>query len=259
MNPVTLATGLLLCGALASAFCEPVSTTSASALVESMRAARESDGFEMRVSLQRSGAAAGDVVKIALIGQFHDGRERLLVRGIAPADIRGHSIVSERFGDRIESTSYEQASTPGASRADPSAGVFGSAMIVWDLMAPWWDWPVQIDEGPRTISGHACTQVRSRSDHRREGSTVTEAISCVDAPNGLAWRTTLLDSHHHVLRSIEVTRVLRTQAGRSAARSASITDADGTVTLVEVYGGDEHYEIRPDTFETPARLVPAKG
>jgi hypothetical protein len=253
MKPATLATGLLLCGALAAGFCEPVSATSASALVESMRAARESDGFEMRVTLQRS----GDAVKIALIGQFRDGRERLLVRGIAPANIRGHSIVSERFGDRVESTSFEHDSTPGASQADPLAGIFGSALIVWDLMTPWWDWPVQIDEGPRTISGHACTQVRSRPD-RREASAVAEAISCVDALNGLAWKTTLLDSHHHVLRSIEVTRVIRTQAGRSTARSGSITDADGAVTLVEVYGGDEHYEIRPDTFETPEHLVPAR-
>jgi len=255
MKPVTLATGLLLCGVLASAVGEPVAATSASALVESMRAARQSDGFEMRVMLQPSGG--GDAVRIALIGQFRDGRERLLVRGIAPAYIRGRSVVSERFGDRVESTSYDPGSSAGASRADPLAPLFGSALNAWDLMAPWWQWPVQVDDGPRTISGHACTQVRSRPD-RREASAVAEAISCVDAPNGLVWKTTLLDSRHRVLRSIEVTRVLRTQAGRSTARSASITDADGAVTRFDVYGGDEHYEIRPDTFETPASPVPAK-
>lgn len=252
MKSTTLATGLLLWAALATGSCEPVSGTSASALVESMRAARESDGFEMRVTLRRSGAPAEESIKIALIGQFRDGRERLLVRGIAPADIRGRSIVSERFADRVESTSYEHDATQSGGRADPLAGVFGSALAVWDLMAPWWHWAVQIDEGPRTISGHACTQVRSRPD-RREASAVAEAISCVDAPNGLAWKTTLLDGHHRALRSIEVTRVMRTQAGRSAARSAAITDAEGAVTLVEVYGGDEHYQIRADTFATPAR------
>ena len=255
MKVLRLAIPLLLGAALASASGEPLSATS---LAESMRAARQSDGFELRVQLQATGGGAEDVVRIALIGQFHAGRERLLVRGIAPANLRGRSIVSERFGDRVESTAYEHDATPASSRADPLAGLFGSPLAAWDLMAPWWDWPVQVDDGPRTISGHACTQLRSRPD-RRAMSAVAEVISCVDAPQGLAWKTTLLDSRHRVLRSIEVTRVVRTQAGRSAARSASITDADGAVTRLDVYGGDERHEIRPDTFEVPAHAVPAKG
>lgn len=252
-----LATGLLLCGVLASAHGEPVANKSARVLAEAMRAARESDGFELRVTLQGPGATAPDALRIALIGQSREGRERLLARGIAPAGIRGHAIVCERSADPGDDPSCVQDASADTRHADPMAGIFGSALVAWDLMAPWWDWPVQIDEGPMAIAGHACTQVRSRPE-RRPVSGVSEALSCVDARNAMAWKTTLFDSHHRVLRSIEVRRDIRTQAGHSTARSAAITDADGTVTLVDVYAGDEHYQVRPDTFATSAPVAPAK-
>jgi hypothetical protein len=61
-----------------------------------------------------------------------------------------------------------------------------------------------------------------------------------------------------MLRSIEVTRSIRTQAGHSAVRSASITDAQGNVTLIDVYSGDEHYQIRPQTFDAPSGPTPPR-
>ncbi len=257
MTAAMLATGVLLCGVLLPAHGEAAAGKSALALAESMRAARESDGFELRITLQGPGAAARDALRIALIGQSREGRERLLVRGIAPAGIRGHAIVCERSADPGEEPSCVQDTSADTVRTDAMAGIFGSTLVAWDLMAPWWDWPVQVDEGPQAIAGHACTQVRSRPE-RRPVSGVSEALSCVDARNGMAWKTTLFDSHHRVLRSIEARRDIRTQAGHSTARSAAITDADGAVTLVEVYAGDEHYQVRPDTFATSAAAAPAK-
>jgi hypothetical protein len=247
---------LLLC-AMSPAWGEALAGRSASPLVEAMQAARESEGFEIRLTLRRSGGGTEESTRIALIGQSIEGRERLLVRAISPSGIRDRAIVSERVGDHVRSTAYGPDATSAAMRADPMAGVFGSGLVVWDLMAPWWNWPDQVDEGPQAVGGRQCTQIRSRPAGK-EASPVREVLSCVDAANGLSLKTMLFDGRHRMLRSIEVTRDIRTQAGRSTARSASIADADGAVTFVDVYSGDEHYLIRPGTFDTPAGPAQAK-
>ncbi len=258
MTRIALATGLFLLCALSLGHCEAIASRSASELVDAMRAARDSDGFEIRITLRmQSAGSATEPTRLALIGQSGEEQGRLLVRAIAPAGIRDRSIVSERVGDRVQSTAYAADATSAATPADPMAEIFGTGLVVWDLMAPWWNWPEQVDEGPQTVNGHSCNQVRSRPD-RRDVSPVREALSCVDARIGLAWKTMLFDGHRHLLRSIEVTRSIRTQAGYSAAKSASITDAQGGVTLVDVYSGDEHYRIGPQTFDAPAGPAPAR-
>ena len=258
MTRVSSATGLFLLCALSLGHCEAIASRSASELVNAMRDARDSDGFEIRIALRaQSAGSAAELIRIALIGQSGEDRDRLLVRAITPVAIRDRSIVSERVGDHVQSTAYASDAMPASTPADPMAGIFVTGLVVWDLMAPWWAWPEQLDEGAQTVGGHSCTQIRSRPD-RRNASPVREALSCVDARNGLSWKTMLFDGHHHLLRSIEVTRAIRTQAGHSAARSASITDAQGNVTLVDVYSGDEHYRIGPQTFDAPAAPAPKR-
>ncbi len=258
MMRATLALGLVLLCSQTPGQCEAIASRSASQLVDAMRTARASEGFEIRIALRvQSADIPMEPTRISLIGQSGDERARLLARAISPAGLRDRSIVSERVGDHVQSTAFAPDATSASTPADPMAGIFGTGLVAWDLLAPWWNWPEQVDEGPETAGGHACTQVRSRPD-RRDGSPVREVLSCVDAGNGLAWSTTLFDGHHHVLRSIEVTRSIRTQAGYSAVRSASITDAHGGVTLVEVYSGDEHYRIRPQTFDAPVLSAPAR-
>jgi len=258
MTRFTWAASLFLLGGMPLGYCDAAESRYASAQVDAMRAARDSDGFEMRIAMKmQSAAGEAEPIRISLIGQSSQERARLIVRVLSPAAMRDRSIISERVGDHVQSTAFTMEAAPASTSVDPTAGLFSTGLVAWDLLAPWWNWPEQVDEGPQTVDGHACTQVRSRPD-REAASTVREVLSCVDARNGLAWRTALFDGHHRLLRSIEVTRSIRTQAGLSAVRSASVTDAQGNVTRIDVYSGDEHYQILPKTFSLPSGPIPAR-
>ena len=251
----TLLRAAVLLGAAAAAR----GAESAAQLVEAMRAARVSAGFEIRLTVRAPGTGSpGGTTRLALIGQSDAEHDRLLVRAIAPAWLRDRAIVSERLGERIVATAFGPDAAAAPMPADPTAGLFGSGLVVWDLMAPWWNWPDQVAGPARAVAGHACTELRSRPDPHEAG-VVREVVSCVDPRIGLAWLTLLFDDRHQLLRSIEVTRDMRTQGGAAAARSATITDGDGGVTLVDVYGGDEQYQIRPHTFDTAPAAPATRG
>ena len=87
---------------------------------------------------------------------------------------------------------------------------------------------------------------------------VTEVLSCVDSREGMAWRVALFDRHGRALRTIEVEQAVRLQAGTSAPRRATITGPQGRTSRVEVYDGDERYQVPPGTFSPPP-AVQASG
>jgi hypothetical protein len=254
------AAAFVVAGAAMSSAARAAGGDTAATLVDAMRAARASDGFELRVALTASGPRAGtgtgtgtdtaaspegaalEPVKVAIVGQADAAGERVLVRGIAPARVRDAVVMASHVDRRV-------AARAGGAAVDPQAVLFGTGLVAWDLLAPWWDWPDARVTGTAEVGGHACTELRSRAPAAGgEGEAVAEVLSCIDARRGLAWRTRLFDRHHRLLRELVVEREIRTQAGTSAAKLATITSADGRTTRVEVYAGDEHHRIEPGTF-----------
>ncbi len=222
----------------------------ATTLVASMKAARVSEGFEVRMNVSSAtpGGGAGVPFKLAVVGRFGADRQAVLVRGIAPERIRDHAVVTELAGDRgLRALAYGPGSDDASLPADPFARLFGSDLVAWDLLAPWWDWPAQEIVGAESRGGHDCVVVRSRPAPA-DRSVVREVRSCVDQRAGIALNTQLFDGRGHLLRSIAVTRLMRTQAGTWAAKVAAIRGADDRMTQVEIYGGDERYQVRPETF-----------
>ena len=76
---------------------------------------------------------------------------------------------------------------------------------------------------------------------------IAEVISCVDLETALAWRTELFDHQHSLLRSITVEKTMRTEAGVTAAKMLTVTLPESS-SKIDIYSGDEHYPITPDTF-----------
>lgn len=240
---------------------DAVAVASAAALVEAMASARASEGFELRMTLTpvpaapaTPAAAPPETIKVAVIGRADAAGERVLVRGLAPERVRDAVVMAARVDARVTSRVTAGANArEGSTAVAPEARLFGTDLVTWDLLAPWWAWPDAQVTGTAEVGGHACTEVRSRAPAGpaagADGAgTVAEVLSCVDARRGLAWRTRLYDRRHRLLRDIVVEREIRTQAGTSAAKVATITAADGRTTRVEVYAGDEHHRIEPGTF-----------
>jgi hypothetical protein len=235
----------------------PLSAQDAMRLVDEMREARGSDGFEIRMDVDTTSpdGARGEQIKLALIGDGSDRRRRLLIRALAPEHLRGNSLVAIALDGRVDARA-KPANAAAARAVDPARALFGSALVAWDVLAPWWDWTDQAIGEREAVNGHACVEIRSRAP-RADAGPVREVVSCVDAEQALAWRTRLLDGRGRELRTIVVVRAMRTQAGRSVARSAVIDAADGSVTRLEVYAGDEHHSIAPGTFSNVFQPEPS--
>lgn len=232
---------LLLCAGTGYA-AEP--GTSANAVAGSMRQARLSNGFEARLNVfvtQANGAHPAPL-KLAVIGQVSSDRQRLLIRGISPEPVRNRSYTVERSSDgRIRAVDSEHAGF------DVSARMFDSGLVAWDMLSPWWGWPKQFLEGTEQINGRECQKLRSVTDD--EKSPVREVESCVDQQARLSLRTRLFDSRHVLIRTTTVEKVMRKgDGGAMAAKKLVIREGGKMLTDIEVYAGDEQYEITADTF-----------
>ena len=223
----------------------PAATPSTVALVDSMRQAGFSDGFELRMNITTVSPIGhrSQLIKAAVIGQFGPDRQRLTIRGISPEQVRNRSLIAERSNDaRIKVIEYGVQSGDG----NPYGNLFDSGIVLWDMFSPWWDWPKQQLRGRDRLAGHDCTVISSQSD--ADNSPIREVVSCVDPDTKLSLRTQLFDSRHALIRTISVGQVIRKQSGYGAAKRLSIVSADNSLTEVEVYGGDEHYAITAATF-----------
>jgi len=214
----------------------------AAELAAKMREARLTPGFEARfqaVNLAPDGQRSTPI-KAAVVGQFDATRRRLVLRGIAPEAIR----------DEIRAVEYRvdgcSRAADGNGPADPFAPLFGTRLVAWDMLAPWWDWSRQSLAGADRVAGRECVLVRSRADDR-DTPPIREVLSCIDADAGISLRTQLFDSHGALVRDITVVTTMRKESGLLAARKVTVAVSDKR-TEVETYSGDEHYEVPVGAF-----------
>lgn len=201
----------------------------------------------MTVVVTDAQGVAAPPLRLAVIGQFAAERDRLLVRVLSTDASQRQTLAAERNADgRIRAIAYGERAGDGNRQVDPQAGLFHSGLVLWDMLTPWWSWPRQQPGRAQDADGHACTLVRSRPAAGADG--IGEVDSCLDAAASLALKTEIFDSRHALLRAITVDKSLRKGAGGLFAKRMTIRSADGSVTVVEVYGGDEHYGIGQDTF-----------
>jgi hypothetical protein len=233
---------------LASANTAYAADTSASAAAEAMKQAKYTQGFEARLNVfvTQANGAHPEPFKIAVIGQMSADKQRLLVRGISPEAVRGRYVAAGRGSDgRINAVSYRTAGEYAA--VDPNARLFNSGLVAWDMFTPWWNWPQQSLDGTDKVNGRECSKIRSTTDDKT--SSVREVESCVDLAAKLSLRTRLYDRRHALLRTTTVAAVMRKgDGGRLVAKKLVVTDASHTGTEIEVYAGDDQYEISAETF-----------
>jgi hypothetical protein len=216
-------------------------------LATSMKEAQRSSGFEARMSVSTTVAGAARTLKIAVIGQFTSERERLLVRGISPPEIRNRYFAAGRSADgRIRAIEYGENFADGHAETNPFAKLFGSELVLWDMFGAWWDWPRQLEGEMERSSGRDCTLVRSESD--AAPSPIREVISCIDLDGRLSLNTQLFGSRHTLVRTIAVQKTMRKDSGFKAAKRLTVAGAGGAVSEIEVYSGDEHYAVPAETF-----------
>lgn len=242
------AANFILACLLVSANAAYAADTSASAVAETMKQAKYSPGFEARLNVfvTKPNGAHPEPFKVAVIGQMSADKQRLLVRGISPDTVRERFVIAERGNDgRIKAVGYRNGAEHAA--VNPASGIFNSGLVAWDMFTPWWNWPQQTLEGRDQVNGRECSKIRSATEDA--SSAIREVESCVDLTAKLALRTRLYDGRHTLLRTTTVTAVMRKgDSGRLVAKKLFITDASRTRTDVEVYAGDDQYEISAETF-----------
>jgi hypothetical protein len=233
-------------------------SASASGIAEMMKQAKYSEGFEARLNVLVTKANGAHLApfKLAVIGQFSASRQRLVIRGISPEAVRNHFYAAERDSNaRIKAMESLNQSASDYAEFDPYAKLFNSGLVVWDMFGPWWSWPVQSLDGIERINGRDCTKIRSFAEDKN--SAVQEVESCVDQPAKLSLRTRMYDGTRVLLRTTVATQFAhKGNAGAMVAKKLNITDASNMLTDIEVYAGDEQYEISAKTFamlDHPAR------
>lgn len=243
MKRLTVLMGLCSLLAAASVCAE---TLTPRELADAMLKARYSSGFEARMQIASSASATKIPVKLAVVGQIDAQRQRLMLRGISPAKLRGSFIaVEEQAGHEMVAIRY-QGEKPDAMEAfDISSSAFDSGLVVWDMLAPWWRWPNQQFAGADQVGGKPCTLLRSTA---AKGGHVSEVISCIDVKEHLALSVALYDQQHQLLRTLVVDKPMRKHDGQLAAKVLSIQLPHDETVQVNAYSGDEDYTISEAQF-----------
>jgi len=245
MKPRALFAGLLL---LAVANCSYGTEQTAESLANMMQQAQYSEGFEarMNVMVTQKNGARGIPFKIAVVGQLSADKQRVRVSGIAPESVRARIFAAERSGDgNFRAVTYRSAKD--ATKFEVNAKLFDSQLMLWDMFSPWWSWRSQAVLGNERLNGRECVNLRSVAEDKN--LSIREVESCVDVQTKLALRTRFFDARHALVRTALVGQTLRkSQTDALAAKKLTLTDAAGTKTEIEVYAGDEQYQITPETF-----------
>ena len=213
-----------------------------------MRQTKSTSGFSarMNVLVTRPDGAHATPFKIAVIGRFSADKQQLRINGISPDFVRGRFFAAESVGSgEIRVVAYR---TPDkVSGVDSDARLFDSSLVLWDMFSPWWSWRRQALLAGERINGRECVMIRSSADDKH--SAVREVDSCVDVSARLSLRTRLYDAHHALLRTLLVGKTLqKADSFMQTAKKLTLTDAEGVMTQVEVYSGDEQYQIPADAF-----------
>lgn len=253
------ATLLILAGLLFSASASEAAEQSASALAKMMQQARYSTGFEARLNvlITKANGAHPAPFKLAVIGQLSASRQRLVIRGISPETVRNHFYAIENSSDARIRAVESRSQARGYVEFDPYAGMFNSGLVAWDMLGLWWGWQTQEMEGMEQVNGHECVKIRSVADNKN--SVVQEVESCVDSQAKLSLRTRMFDHSHALLRTTLVGNLARRgDGGGMMAKKLSIRDAGKALAEIEVYAGDEQYQISAETFamlDSPTRDI----
>jgi hypothetical protein len=239
---------LIFVGLLFSVSVSDAAEQTASAVAQMMKQAKYSDGFEarMNVLITKANGAHPLPFKLAVIGQFNAAKQRLVIRGISPEEMRNHLYAAESGSDGRVMSLELLSKASGYVEFDPYSRMFNSGLVAWDMLALWWGWQKQTLEGLEQVNGHECVTIRSVADDKN--SVVQEVESCVDPQAKLSLRTRMFDNSHALLRTTSVAHFARKGGGGMMAKKLSVRDVGKTLTEIEVYAGDEQYQISAETF-----------
>jgi len=229
----------------------------ASDLAKMMQQAKYSEGFEARLNVLITKANGSHPLpfKLAVIGQFNATKQRLVIRGVSPEVVRNHFYAAENSSDGRVKAVESRGQASGYDEIDPNARMYNSGLVAWDMLGLWWGWQRQEMEGGGQINGRECVKIRSVADDKN--SVVQEVESCVDPLAKLSLRTRMFDHSHALLRTTSVAHLAhKGEGGGMMAKKLSIKEADKTLAEIEVYAGDEQYQISAETFamlDSPTR------
>ena len=219
------------------------------ALAQALLKARQSEGFEARfqVEVHDSTGLRHGPLKLALIGQFGESRGHLMLRVISPAALNQQAWAAKiDESDAITAVRFNIADIQTVESMDPNAALLDTDLVLADLLAPWLNWQKQTAVGLSRVAGHDCHELRSKSD--TQDAVISEVISCIDPDLGVAYKTTLFDHEHRRVRSIQIEQTMAGSGGRLLAKRVRITGPDRHETNLVLYGGDEQYIVRPESF-----------
>ena len=221
--------------------------TVATKIVQDVLQNLRSDGFQVRmqVAVTNADRRIHPPLKVTVIGERKAAQQRLLVRGISPQGIRNLTFAA-RAKPGLPLLALTSDTHGETDASDPFSYLFDSGITLWDLMTPWWRWPEQQMIGNDDVDGHASVLIRSRI--RSSSSSIAEVLSYVDQEEAFSWKTEIFDHNHRLLRTISVKRALRSEAGVLAAKKMVIDLPGKSSSDIQVYSGDEHYHITPETF-----------
>lgn len=216
-------------------------------IADAMRNARVSDGFSLRmnVAVIEASGKRHEPFKLSVVGQRTRHHQRLLLRGISPISIQQQRIAAEIRAGEITAVSYADAPNSRITPIAANQQIFDSGLVLWDMFAPWWDWPDQRVLGAAKIRGQECIILSSAGNPNAGIQTV---ISCIDVTQKVALKTEIFGEHQKLLRVTEVLSTLRLESGAVSAKKIQLRDARNTITESEIYSGDENYEVNDALF-----------
>ncbi len=256
MRPLVLAVAVLLAHVIGAQDVRASDARSAKIVAAEVDEALRASGYRLRAVVSREGETPQASLKITLLGQREEGRQRLMVQAVAPDAVRGQAVLMEiGAGGVLRTTGRDAKGGRGMRPANPFDPVFGSDLVPWDFLSLWWRWPHQDKVRAETVMDYECEVIESSGS----GGPVVRVRSWVAAALRIPLRVEFYAADGTRLRTMRVLRLARRTNGGTAARVVSLEAAGKPASRFEVYNGEEGLVLGPAAFSPARVLEPAES
>ena len=247
---------LLFCFTLAlfTSLLNAQSTYTGAQLIAAVKAARPKGDVQIRAMMQQKGKPT---LQILIKRHTSDSGDELhLYQMLFPTARKGEGLALKVGGDgKFSGWTYPPSGQPVPLKpTDRTMGLFGTDVLVEDLLAEFLDWPIQEVKGHVKLGSANCTIVESKPAGNSPGK-IGRVVSVMEDERLYPKKLEIFGKDGKLMRTVETQKVMRSASGYFVPVEFSVTSAlSGSSTEVSGKGLIDDLKFTDDDFSDAALL-----
>lgn len=208
----------------------PAHSYTAGEYMAGAKAAQPQGGVYIRARLLQGSS----VMQIQIKRRGHAGGSNdQLLQVLFPKERKGESLLLHVKGGGFQGESLKPGGAPQAlGGGDRRLPVFGTDLVVEDLITDFFDWKKQTITGHETLGAVPCVVIESRPDQAGKGPS--KVVTWLDEKRYVPMRVQVYDGGDKPARTVDTDKVMQVSSGYYLPIAFTITStASGSKTSVE--------------------------